>query len=408
MGEETSDLRTKLERLVIDDRDFAELQRQLGDFCPFEALGVVRNEIRHSNFLATMLDPNKSHGLGTSFLRRFLDGVVRKVGERTSLGRLRLHVADLEDADVRREWRNIDLLIALDSVRTVFAFELKIDAGEGMDQLDRYQQTVRAEWRDDSSASWRHVFLFLTRDEAKASRPEWIAMDYGVVVEAIDRTLATTTAGALGARAMLSSYAAMLRRKIMGDPTLEELARTLWKRHGDALKFLVENAPDELFGLADEFSGKGEYYAEKFSTERIKLIHDHSTKTYLRFAVSGWEALGDKFKNSTWTESGRFILIQLTMRRQGIIAQLILGPSQPEYKDTREVLYDMLNSASTRNRGYTPDWSTFATAKLFDAAKLPEGANTNDIIKNVAEEMKTFLDQKVAPFDEAIRKYAEE
>lgn len=405
MSEETSDLRAKLESLVIDDSDFAELQRQLGGFCPFEALGVVRNEIRHSNFLASMLDPNESHGLGTSFLRLFLDGVVRKVGDQTRVGRLRLHVADLEDADVRREWRNIDLLIVLESVRTVFAFELKIDAGEGKGQLERYQRTVDAGWPKGGDDSWRRVFVFLTPDEKKASQQGWVEMDYGVVVEAIDRTLATTSAGTPGARAMLSYYAAMLRREIMGDPALEELARGLWKRHGEALKFLMDNEPDDMFGLADELSGKVDQYADKFSTNRIRLMHDYSTKAYLRFAVSGWDGPGEKFRQSTWTKSGRFLLVQLTMRRQGIVAQLILGPSRPGHEDERKELYEVLESTSARNRGYSTNWSTFATANILDAAKLTEGADTERNIETVVERMKKFLDQKVAPFDEAVRKY---
>jgi len=39
----------------------------------FEILGIQRNETRHSRFLAWMLDPSGSHGLGTFGLKKFLE-----------------------------------------------------------------------------------------------------------------------------------------------------------------------------------------------------------------------------------------------------------------------------------------------------------------------------------------------
>lgn len=38
----------------------------------FEVLKIARTEIRHSNMLAWLLDPNESHNLGTSFLYAFI------------------------------------------------------------------------------------------------------------------------------------------------------------------------------------------------------------------------------------------------------------------------------------------------------------------------------------------------
>ena len=38
----------------------------------FEAVNMVRQEIRHSSFLAFLLNPAESHGLGDRFLRAIL------------------------------------------------------------------------------------------------------------------------------------------------------------------------------------------------------------------------------------------------------------------------------------------------------------------------------------------------
>jgi PD-(D/E)XK nuclease superfamily len=57
---------------LIDDFDFQALDESFGRFNLFEAIGAVRGELRHSNFLAFLLSPNEAHGLGTELLQRVL------------------------------------------------------------------------------------------------------------------------------------------------------------------------------------------------------------------------------------------------------------------------------------------------------------------------------------------------
>ena len=61
-----------LERFVTDNKDLGELESQLQEFNMFEALGLVQSEIRHSNFIAWIMDPKETHGMGDYFLKRFL------------------------------------------------------------------------------------------------------------------------------------------------------------------------------------------------------------------------------------------------------------------------------------------------------------------------------------------------
>ena len=51
-----------LERFVVDNDDLLQLEERIGRFNIFDALGVAHAEIRHSNFLAWLLDPAESHG----------------------------------------------------------------------------------------------------------------------------------------------------------------------------------------------------------------------------------------------------------------------------------------------------------------------------------------------------------
>ncbi len=57
-----------LERFVAENDDLLKLEEQIGRFNIFDALGIARVEIRHSNFLAWLLTPGESHGQGDLFL----------------------------------------------------------------------------------------------------------------------------------------------------------------------------------------------------------------------------------------------------------------------------------------------------------------------------------------------------
>ena len=60
-----------LERFVVDNDELLVLEEQIGRFNIFDALRIVDREVKHSDFLAWLLDPNESHGQGGLFLRRF-------------------------------------------------------------------------------------------------------------------------------------------------------------------------------------------------------------------------------------------------------------------------------------------------------------------------------------------------
>ena len=50
-----------LEQLSVDE-DFRQLESQFAEFNIFEAIGVVHQELRHSDFLAFLLNPRQNHG----------------------------------------------------------------------------------------------------------------------------------------------------------------------------------------------------------------------------------------------------------------------------------------------------------------------------------------------------------
>ena len=106
-------------------------------------LGRNRSELAHCAVLAWLMDPKAPHGLGTDFLRGFLQ---KAFGEGFTAG-------DLARAETRREISQMHSRadIVIDCPETTVVIEAKVDAMEGSDQCDRLYK----DWRGNC----RFVFL---------------------------------------------------------------------------------------------------------------------------------------------------------------------------------------------------------------------------------------------------------
>lgn len=65
--------------LLKDIQCFDELDKWISKSNVFDILSISRTEIRHSNMLAWLFDPNENHGLGSSFLYGFIASFSDKV-----------------------------------------------------------------------------------------------------------------------------------------------------------------------------------------------------------------------------------------------------------------------------------------------------------------------------------------
>ena len=92
-----------LEKFVVDNDDLLALESLIGKFNIFDALGIARAEIRHSNFLAFILDPAESHGQGQLFLNALLMDLLKEApANKRPLSPIELDGTDLRGVEVRR------------------------------------------------------------------------------------------------------------------------------------------------------------------------------------------------------------------------------------------------------------------------------------------------------------------
>ena len=170
MSDEEEKRRTALENFVIENDDLLALESLIGRFNIFDALGIKDVEIRHSNFLAFILDPAESHGQGQLFLKALLMDVFKNAPtEWRPLSPIDLDGTELRGVEIRREWKHIDLLIACQEPRFFVVIENKIRSKEGLDQLRDYKKVMQDHYPD---AQPLYVFLTIAADEP--SEAKWM------------------------------------------------------------------------------------------------------------------------------------------------------------------------------------------------------------------------------------------
>jgi hypothetical protein len=255
-GTQNTDARRALERFVVENDDLLALESRIGRFNIFDALGIARVEIRHSNFLAFILDPAESHGQGPIFPKAVLMDLLKQAPpELRPLSPIDLDGADLRGVEVKREWKNIDLLITCKEPRFAVVIENKVGAGEHSNQLSRYERIMK-----DYHPDLRALYVFLTPDGDEPSEDSWHPYTYADIHRVLTR-IRQMHQNAIGddVRVFLDHYLELLGTRFMKDQELDELCQRIYKNHRQALDLIWERvgspASSELAEAADVLEG---------------------------------------------------------------------------------------------------------------------------------------------------------
>ena len=311
-----------LNAFVVDNPDLERLETILAEFNIFEALGAIHQELRHSDFLAFLMDPSRNHGLGDAFLKRFLKRVLADANT-APIRAVEIDVADLDSAVVRREWNNIDILVEDDVNRLVFAIENKIDSGEHGGQLQRYRSIVRSHF-----PGYRSTFLYLTPEGDDPSDDAYLPVSYDTITQLVE-VFSQTHASTLGpdVRTLMNHYAVVLRRYVVSESQIADLCRRLYRQHRQALDLIFEYRPDTQWELHEILQA-----IVRQTDEVHNLALDHSTKSAVRFAVRQWDEIPAQITGNGWTPSNRLMLFEFFNHADRLALALIVGPGPDEVR----------------------------------------------------------------------------
>lgn len=167
------EVREELRSLLRDPR-FEKYHEETGkrlDFNVFDVLQYAEFEIRHSNVLAWLLQPEESHRIGGLFLDRFLQSLKEPV------------TTPEDHVDVKRELHNVDVAIFLENRRRLFAIENKIEMAstKHFEQVRGYEQVLRKEYPGHSV---RSILLTMSRDE-DVSESDFVHVSWSTIHEII-------------------------------------------------------------------------------------------------------------------------------------------------------------------------------------------------------------------------------
>lgn len=303
----------------------------------FDVLKISRNEIRHSNFLAWLLNPNENHGLGDKYLKGLLSRILKNSNKKNDV--LNILLSDFYSFNVYREWKNIDILILSDKEKLAVIIENKVTSNEHDNQLNRYKKTLEIEYPD-----YKKIFLYLTPDGLEPSDSDWDILTYTDVVEILEN-IKNKNNLLPDVTLIMNNYIDVIRRDIVQDQNLVEICNKIYNKHKKALDLIYEyrfdnkNIAEEIRKTLAILAKEGKiiynpndgnntyipFYTEKMSNYLPNLVDETGSwndKHVYRF----WLSPGDKIRGVF--ELGGLNLPETTFNNM----KKLISITRPKYK----------------------------------------------------------------------------
>lgn len=296
----------------------------------FTALRLANHEIRHSNFLAWLLNPKGTHGLGSKFLTLVLSDIL--LDERaanisvTSIGNL-----NLDNAVILREWKNIDILIKVDDL--IITIENKIWATESQHQLGKYENLIDQEYTTKSKV---YVFLTPFGDESSMSH-KYVNYSYGRILWIL-QLIMTSYADRISSSVLvyLADYVETLKLTFMGNGEINTLARQVYLNHKELFDFILNHTPNPINELQDYFSKKLKKYG---------WVKKTSERNYVRFLT---RKLVGIIPNNSTSWKGEAFLFEFWIKAEEVAFYFTIAPGDVS---TRNILQKALKDFNVLDEG---------------------------------------------------------
>jgi hypothetical protein len=279
MNSETIEI--QLKKLMLDD-DFTSLQNLVNEEVNLmDILRVSHKELQHSNFIAWFFNPNETHNLGDFALKEFIkiyfkENQFKNLGNESGLSVFDFVQLDFDDLEIRREYKNIDLIFLSSENQFCIVIENKINSTEKKGQLEKYRKIIEEEYSD-----YRHkIYIYLSLKEQQISESEqdfYVRLNYDHIIKLIEQVVSSQRLKlASKTKFVFEQYLQTLRSMLNKNEEIEKIAQQLYKKYKSAF--------DLVFKYSDP-SGNSEIWSKlKDLIKNEKSIRPFtSSKTYLRF-----------------------------------------------------------------------------------------------------------------------------
>lgn len=367
-----------IKEFLCDISCLDELLKEYESFNVFDVLKISRTEIRHSNMLAWLLDPNGNHGLNDIILRELFKWVTQNYT--TDASDYYSVILDCENFEVTREWHNIDILLVSNHDKFVISIENKVDSTEHDNQLERYKNVI-----DEYYSNYKKLFLYLTPDSAEASDNTWKEIGYRDFYNFIQYAI-KHTAVSDDVKFLIENYLYVLKRDIMTNEELVEISQKIYNKHRQALEIIFKNRPNPANELLNRICDtlkekdniifnrikKTKFYAMHFNTEDLnKIIPPNNSNN------SAWNTCDNYYYEFDSFEGDDEIQIELRL----VLSRKDLSP---EINVIQEKIINELSPKGKKGDKYKT-----VSSKQLKISK--QALEFNDIINNNVDELLEWI-----------------
>ena len=282
----------------------------------FRILKIEGNEIRHSNFLAWLVNPNANHGLKDLVLKKFFSYLCFT------------HDFDTSDVIVEREKLHIDLLIYSPKGKWFIVIENKTWTVDHNNQLNRYSEEI-----EDYLPNYQGYFLYLTPSGEEPvedyDRNKWKIVGYQFIKDAIKESLAVSKVDDRN-RIYIEDYIKILEESLLmeKDKELRDLCLDIYSKHKDAIDTI-----NRYVGDIASMRSKAIYDALKNKEDELNITLGVSTNKYTRFISNDIKLLTGQLGNERWGSGNKDLLlyeISFDKNTDSLKIQVVVGPGEVE------------------------------------------------------------------------------
>jgi hypothetical protein len=273
---------------VFSDADYQTLQSTLTRPNIFLCSGSGQYEVRHSNFIAWLLNPNETHQQKDLFLRAFL----RAIGSDSA--------ENFDDFEIHRETKyNIDIFIRLG--KTVLVIENKVKAKDSVGQLAKYRTKIETGYE---AHSINFIYWTLHGDDPtdQVEGENWNRYSYQQFIDVLESVLFEINEPRV--KMYIEDYIEALKIEHLKNTDYVRLAKTIVERYKFDLSPIFANLDNYSFAnqltlgflmknssyvKGNGFFSNDKQYAELFANACVKngyTLHPRGDKQSTFFSFS--------------------------------------------------------------------------------------------------------------------------
>ena len=271
---------------LIESPEFQQYHEAQQD-PPFNLFDVLRNadyEIRHSNVLAWLLDPDQNHGIRDKFLREFVRHL-NEQADKKEIPNIRMPSSlGVDDVSVERETLHVDIIILFRRAQLLLAVENKTveRASDHYGQVREYETKLREEYENHDIHS-----ILLTASPEGDTRERKVLHVSWIDIHRIVKSLRDNNdfGGNGDARSFIRQYLDVIGR-IVQPGTSGDYLKKLLEEHKPVLVRLHE---EQKTGDSTSLKGEIEQRWSEYSKTVDRLTQDFGQRpAELRAAVGDY------------------------------------------------------------------------------------------------------------------------